>query len=209
MVPYSVADALKEMPSGTHAVLVYDTPENKRSVLFEHLKLGAEKEGLVYVCSEEGKHEIREGMKASGIDVRGLEAKGGLAIRDYDEVYVIGGEVNPPKIISGFSDLAWSYDHRGMNGIRAAGEMSCFFKEGKVRELLEYERSLHRKFTFPGRGVCAYNIVEMGTSGSLDALWPILRSHGLVIMTGPHGSFALEPEQVTKVQVESTMGVRP
>lgn len=209
MVPYSVDDALKEMPSGTHAVLVYDTLENKRAVLFNHLKLGAGKEGLVYVCSEEGKHEIRDEMKDSGIDVGSLEAKGDLAIRGYDEVYVVDGEVDPAHIISGFSDLAWGYSHRGMNGVRAAGEMSCFFKEGKVEQLLEYERSLHRKFSFPGKGVCAYNIVEMGTSGRMDALWPILRAHGLVIMTGPHGSFALEPEQVTKVHLESAMGAKP
>jgi MEDS: MEthanogen/methylotroph, DcmR Sensory domain len=209
LVPYSVEDALREMPGGTHAVLVYDTRENKRGILFDYLKKGAGTDGLVYICSEESKFEIREEMKASGMDVRGFEAKGELAIRDYDEVYVAGGEVNPPNIISGLSKLSWGYNHRGMNGIRAASEMSRFFKEGRVRELLEYEKALHRKFTFPGTGVCAYNIVEMGASGSLDALWPILRAHSLVIMTGPHGSFALEPEQVTSVQVESTMGVKP
>jgi MEDS: MEthanogen/methylotroph, DcmR Sensory domain len=207
MVPYKVEDALREMPSGTHAVLVYDSRENKRDVLFDHLKLGAGKEGLVYVCSEESKSEIREEMKSSGIDVTSLEAKGDLAIKGYDEVYVVGGEVNTPGIVSGFSNLAWSYSHRGMDGIRAAGEMSCFFREGKVRELLEYEKSLHRKLAFPEKGVCAYNLVEMRTSGSLDALWPILRAHSLVMLTGPHGSFALEPEQVTNLQLKSALGL--
>ena len=34
---HDVATAIREMPSGTHAVLVYDSPENKRDVLFAHM----------------------------------------------------------------------------------------------------------------------------------------------------------------------------
>ena len=195
------------MEAGTHAILVYDSKENKRDVLFNHLMMGVYTDGLVYACSEETPQEIRDELGSAGLDVEGLEENGILSVKNYDEVYIVDGVVNSTRIISGFSDLAWQYTRKGLGGVRASGEMSCFFKQGKVDQLLEYENALHRKLSFPGRGVCAYNLVEMGNVDSLDFVWPILRAHSLVIMTGPNGSFALEPEKVTKEDVEGAMGV--
>ncbi|HUH82907.1 MAG TPA: MEDS domain-containing protein [Nitrososphaerales archaeon] len=202
-----VAEAVRGMPTGTHAVLVYDSQKNKRDVLFDHLKLGVKTNGLVYACSEESPGEIRRELADEGVDVGGLEGKGVLSVKNYDDVYIVDGEVNIPQIISGFSSLAWGYQRQGLEGIRASAEMSCFFHERKVGELVEYEKALHREFSFPGRGICAYNLTEMVNSGGLELLWPILRAHKLVIMTGPNGSFAMEPEGVTKGDVEGTMGV--
>jgi hypothetical protein len=202
-----VTKAVREMPSGTHAVLVYDSSENKRDVLFNHLRMGVDTDGLVYACSEESPQSIRSELESSGVDVDVLEQRGILSVRNYDEVYIVKGEVDIPRIIGGFSDLAWKYNHIGLNGVRAAAEMSCFFRNRKVEELVAYEKALHRKFNFPGKGICGYNLVEMGNAESLDVLWPILKAHALVIMTGPHGSFALEPEKVTNDVIEGTMGM--
>ena len=207
LVPNEINAALEEMPSGTHAVLVYDSTENKREVLFRHLKLGMRTEGLIYACSEEAPQEIRQGLESSGVDVGSLEANGMLMVKNYDEVYIVNGRVDSPKIVDGFSKLAWSYARNGMEGVRAAGEMSCFLREQKVSELLQYERALHQKFSFPGKGICAYNLVEMDTSGNLDALWPVLKAHSLVIMTGPRGSFALKPEEIKESDLEAALSV--
>ena len=204
---HDVATAIREMPSGTHAVLVYDSPENKRDVLFAHMKAGIDAEGLFYGCSEETPQEIRRELGVSGVDVGRLEHGKMLTVKDCEDVYFSDGGVDPPRIISGFSDLAWKYKRLGFRGLRAAGEMSCFFKHGKVEGLLDYENSLHRRFTFPGKGICAYNLVEMGNSDALEPLWPILRAHALVIMTGPNGSFVLEPEKVTRPKIAATMGI--
>jgi MEDS: MEthanogen/methylotroph, DcmR Sensory domain len=206
VVHAEVTKAIREMPSGTHAVLVYDSSENKRDVLFNHLRMGMDTDGLVYACSEESPQNIRSELESSGVDVDVLEQKGILSVRNYDEVYIVNGEVDIPRIIGGFSDLAWKYNDRGLNGVRAAGEMSCFFRNHKVEELMAYEKALHRKFNFPGKAICGYNLVEMGNTESLDVLWPILKAHALVIMTGPHGSFALEPEKITNEKIEGTMG---
>jgi hypothetical protein len=209
MPPSEITAALEEMPSGTHAVLVYDSLENKRDVLFRHLKMGMNREGLIYGCSEEAPQEIRQGLESSGVDVGRLEAKGTLMVKNYDEVYIVNGRVDSPKIVDGFSKLAWGYARKGMEGVRAAGEMSCFLREHKVSELLQYERALHQEFSFPGKGICAYDLVEMDTSGNLDALWPILKAHSLVIMTGPKGSFALKPEKIKESDLEAALGMTP
>ena len=118
----------------------------------------------------------------------------------------MNGKVDSPRIIKGFSDLAYDYSSRGY-GMRAAAEMTCFFDQRKVDELVAYERDLHRRFSFPAFGLCGYNLIKMYNSGNLDALWPIIRAHSVVIMTGPNGSFALEPEEITSEDVEGAMGV--
>jgi hypothetical protein len=197
---------LDGLPPGTHAVVVYDSEERKEDVLFTHLKLGGKYDGLVYVCSEETPREAEVAMKKFGLDVEEREKEGTLSVRSHDEVYIVNGRVDAPSIIKGFSDLAYDYSSHGY-GMRAAAEMSCFFDHGLVDELIGYERDLHRKFSFPAFGVCGYNLVKMYNSGNLDALWPILRAHSVVIMTGPNGSFALEPEEVEQKDVEKTMGV--
>jgi len=145
-------------------------------------------------------------MKRFGLDVDEREKEGTLSVKNSDEVYIVNGRVDSPRIIKGFSDLAYDYSSRGY-GMRAAAEMSCFFDHRLVDELVTYENDLHRKFSFPAFGLCGYNLVKMYNSGKLDVLWPILRAHSLVIMTGPNGSFALEPEKIEQGDVEKTMGV--
>jgi len=197
---------LDGLPPGTHAVVVYDSEERKEDVLFTHLKLGGKYDGLVYVCSEESPREAETSMKKFGLDVEEREKEGTLAVKNHDEVYIVNGKVDSPAIIKGFSDMAYDYSFRGF-GMRAAAEMSCFFDHRLVDELVGYEQDLHRKFSFPAFGLCGYNLVKMYNSGNLDVLWPIIKAHSLVIMTGPNGSFALEPEEVDPKDVEKTMAV--
>jgi len=206
MVSPEVQKKLDGLPPGTHAIVVYDSEERKEDVLFTHLKLGGRYDGLIYVCSEESPKEAETAMKRYGLDVDEREEEGTLTVKNQDEVYIVNGKVDAPSIIKGFSDMAYDYSFRGY-GMRAAAEMSCFFDQKKVDELVAYERDLHRRFSFPAFGVCGYNLVKMYNSGNLDVLWPILRAHGLVIMTGPNGSFALEPEEVKKRDIVRTMAV--
>ena len=206
MVSPEVRMKLDGLPPGTHAVVIYDSEERKEDVLFTHLKLGGRYDALVYVCSEESPEEAEAAMKKFGLDVDEREEEGTLTVKNQDEVYIVNGKVDTPSIIKGFSDMTYRYSSRGY-GLRAAAEMSCFFDQGKVDDLLAYERDLHRRFSFPAFGVCGYNLVKMYNSGNLDLLWPILKAHGLVIMTGPNGSFALEPEEVEKRHVVRTMAV--
>jgi hypothetical protein len=205
VISRDVQKELDGIPPGTHAVLVYDSESRKEDVLFTHLKLGGEYDGLVYACSEETPAEAEASMRRFGIDVDRREKDGTLMVKNYDEVYIVNGKVDSPSVIKGFSDLAFDYSSHGY-GMRAAAEMSCFFDHRRVPELVGYEQDLHRKFSFPAVGVCGYNLVKMYNSGNLEVLWPILKAHGLVIMTGPDGSFALEPEEVDKRDIERTMG---
>ncbi len=208
MLSPEITQFLQEFRHGTHAVLFYDTLENKREVLFRHLKYGIEREGLTYVCSEENPRQIREDMKKSGIDVEGLTSRNQLTISNYDSLYIVNGRVNIPKIEREFRDMAEKYISSGLRGLRAAAEMSCFFQEGKVNELIAYEYAIHRRLSFPAEGICAYNILDMSKSGTLETIMPLLRAHDPVILTGPGGTVLLPPEQVGEKEVENAMQIK-
>ena len=208
MVSPEIAHALNVMQPGAHGVLIYDSKENKRNILFRHLRNGLADSRLVYVCSEERPEQIRRAMQDDEIDVEGLEGRERLTISNYDEVYIKDGVVDTPGIIDGFAKLAWNSTHRGLKSLRAAAEMSCFFRQGKVVELVEYENALGKRFHFPGMGVCAFDVLEMQSAGCLDIMMPLLRAHGLVILTGPRGDVMLAPEQVQTRRVEQALEIR-
>lgn len=203
-----VVRALRDMEPGSHTVVIYDSPQNKRDVLFSHLTLGKSNSKMVYVCSEERPDEIGREMSAYGLDVADLAKRDMLVISNFDEVYIPkDGRVDIKGIINGFSRLAWDCRSKSLT-LRAAAEMSCFFRKGKLVELVEYERALGKSFNFPGMGVCGYDVLEMQSSGALNTLLPIIRAHGRVIFTGPNGSVVMEPERVENDHVEQVMQIR-
>ena len=146
-------------------------------------------------------------LRGFGMDANRLEEAGLLAITGSEETYMPDGRVDTDAVVEGFSDLAKRYSKRGSEGVRASAEMSPFFLHGPTKELEGCEHALHRRFSFPARGICAYNLVEMNNSGHLGTLMPMLRAHDLVMLTGPNGTTVLNPDSATEEDVEAVMQV--
>ena len=208
MLSPEVSQTLQNLTPGMHTILVYDSLENKREVAFNHLRYGIQDAELAYVCSEETPPQVEREMKDDGFDVEALERRKQLTVANYDAVYFNRGHVYIPSIIGRFSGAARKSAGRGLKGLRAVGEMSCFIKHNKIDEMMEYEQALQRKFSFPAMGLCAFNVLELESSGNMDTLMPLLRAHGTIILTGPKGSAVLKPENVQKGDVEHVMKVK-
>lgn len=206
MLRPEITEFLSDFKARTHAIMFYDTVQNKRDLLYNHLKLGAEgNQGLAYVCSEQKPIEVQQEMEEFGIDVNSLRGRNRLAINNYDRIYIVDQRVDIPAIMRAFQDLSKKYVAMGLDGMRAAGEMSCFFKEGKFSELIDYENALHRKFSFPAEGICAYNIFDLVRYDKLGTIMPLVRAHDPVILAGPKGGLLLQPEKVEPGQIEAAM----
>lgn len=107
MLDHEFSEFLADFRRGTHAVLFYDTPQNKREVLFNHLKYGhVGNEGLNYVCSEETPELIRIEMRKFGMDAENMRSKNRITINNYDSVHIANGKVNIPRISMQFKELA-------------------------------------------------------------------------------------------------------
>jgi sugar-specific transcriptional regulator TrmB len=169
-----------------HVIFLYESSEVKHDVLFNYLKVGLENgEAAVYVASEETPSEIREAMKAFGIEVEKNEKTGALRILDCHDFYIIDGKFDIETTMGLINKMHNEALAKGFKGWRITGEMACFFKHNSIQELIEYERALHRVFDTPIIGVCAYNTDMLTKVGNPINLYSeLVTAHGTVLFTG-------------------------
>jgi len=199
-------DFVRRMKPTDHVTLFYDTPENKRKILFNFLAAGLEKgKGALYICSEEGPEQIRSEMEAFGIEVKKLEKEGTLTIHNYNEWYIENGQVDFDKI---FARVKETFEKFREKGLRVTDEAAFFLKHNKVRELLRLEYSSHRVLKTQVEAICAYSIDTIVNAGCTDVIMPLVRAHAWAIFTGPGGSTVFEPENVEDSDVEKLLQLK-
>lgn len=198
---------IQEIKPCNHFILFYDTLESKRNILFRFIADGLKNgKGAVYICSDEGPEIVLKNMEFFGIDVESKAEAGMLLIRNFDEWYIEKGRVEPIRIISRWNNVFDQFSGRGW-GMRAAGETSCFFRQGLVRELLRYEYALHKILTIPMEAICAYNLKTIVDTGHTDMIMPLIRAHGKAIFTTEGGSMIIEPENIEDTEVEKLLEI--
>jgi hypothetical protein len=190
-----------------HIALFYDSEESKRKVIFPFLADGLNRgRGVVYVYSDETPEGIRRGLKAYGVDVEPNERAGNLIMPSYSEWYIENGKVEVLKIMNHWEEAYSRFSERGL-GMRVTGEVTCFFREGKVRDLLRYEYALHKFLRTPMEAICAYGVQTIVETGYTDMIMPLIRAHGKAIFTAEGGIMILEPENIEASDVERLLEI--
>jgi hypothetical protein len=191
-----------------HVLLFYDTQESKRRILYRYLSEGLKKgKGIVYVHSEETPRDINEGLTSHGIDFEPNLASGNILMPRYDDFYIVDGEAEALRILNKLHETSRYFESKGL-GFRGVGEMSCFFREEKVRELLRYEYALHKVLSIPMEAVCAYNLKTIVETGHTEVIMPLVRAHGKAMFTAEGGTMVLEPENVEEKDVERLLKIK-
>lgn len=179
---------VKQMKPRDHVIMFYSKPEDKHLILFTYLKAGLDQgEAAAYVASQESPSEIRQAMRRFGIDVVMFEKSGALRVINYRDWYVIGGRFDVSETIELWKNLYDESVARGFNGLRVTGETAYFFENHMVKELVEYERSLHRVLELPMAGVCAYDSNVVANEGKGELYLNLIKAHSTVIIVGPEG----------------------
>jgi hypothetical protein len=191
-----------------HVLLFYDTQESKRRILYRYLAEGLKQgKGIVFVHSEETPQDIHRGLAGHGIDVEPNLASGNILTPRYDEFYIVDGKAEPLRILNKWHEISNAFKSKGL-GLRAAGEISCFFREGKVRELLRYEYALHKVLSIPMDAICAYNLKTIVETGHTEIIMPLVRAHGKAMFTAEGGTMVLEPENVEEKDIERLLEIK-
>ena len=177
---------LKDLRPTNHTIIMYETPEAKYNVLFNYVKLGLENgEAVAYIGSEESPSQIRDAMKRFGIDVEKYEKTGALCVLECNDFFIIDGKFDVAITINLLNKMYDEALTKGFKRYRIAGEMACFFEHKLTKELLEYERAVHRMFDIPIIGVCAYNSNEVVKANNpMDLYNELLKAHGTVLFSG-------------------------
>lgn len=191
-----------------HVLLFYDTQESKRRILYRYLAEGLKQgKGIVFIHTEETPQDIYEGLAGHGIDVEPNLASGNILTKKYDEFYIVEGKAEPLRILNKWHETSNAFQSKGL-GLRAAGEMSCFFLEDKVSELLRYEYALHKVLSMPMDAICAYNLKTIVETRHTEVIMPLVRAHGKAMFTAEGGTMVLEPENVEDKDVERLLEIK-
>jgi sugar-specific transcriptional regulator TrmB len=185
-VPEKVIRFMEQLRPTNHLLFVYDSPEAKYDVLFNYLKAGLDVgEVGVYVASDENPSQIRAAMRQFGIPVDEHEKTGALHIFGHEDIYIIDGKFSTTATIDLWNKLYNEALKKGFKGLRVTGEVACFFKHNLIRELIEYEKTLHRILDIPMVAICAYNVSQINKSKDPANLYSELaRAHSTVLFTG-------------------------
>jgi len=181
-------DYVRNLKTGNHGIFFYRSPHEKHEVLFNFLQAGFQKgEGAIYVASQETSKQIRRHMEDFGLNVKTLERDGVLRIFDYDDWYIIDGEVNVSHTIMMGKRVFDEAMEIGLKGLHGCGEAACFFEHKKEKELMEYELMIGRKLDLSLTTLCAYD-VNHAKSLEEKLFFSLIKAHGPVVTS----SFARE-----------------
>lgn len=97
---------------------------------------------------------------------------------------MIGGRFDPYRTIRLWRNLYREALTRGFRGLRVTGEMTFLLERGRLKELLGYERLLHRTLEIPITAICTYNQNLLLARGGVEAYIDLLVSHSTAIITG-------------------------
>lgn len=177
---------LKSLRPRDHAILVYDSADVKREALFTYLRFGLERgEAAKYVCSEETPSEIRKAMRSFGVNVEEYEKTGALDILYYTSIYIKDGKFAIDDVMNSWGNYYREAMAMGFKGLRVTGEMSCFIEHRLVRELVEYERTLHTSLDIPMTAICAYSSEALGRiDNPIDVYSELVKAHGKLLFAG-------------------------
>lgn len=180
-----ILEFVQHMKPRDHVILFYSRPEDKHRVLFAYLKAGLDRgEAAVYVAGQESPDAITQAMGRLGINVDAFERSGALRVIYYKDWYIIDGKFSISKTMELWKKLHDESIAKGFKGLRVTGEMDFFFENRMVKDLLEYERSLHRVLELPMTAICAYdsNVVAREENG--DLYLELIKAHSNVIIIG-------------------------
>jgi len=143
--------------------------------------------GLLPTSAQEPADEAGAAMKRFHIDVDSLERSGALHMVPSAEWYFKSG-ASANQGLKLWRDLYDEVTAKGFKRFRVTGETACFFQKGKVKELLEYERALHRVLEFQMTAICAYDSNLTAGEETVELYLELIKSHSTVIFAGPQGA---------------------
>jgi len=167
---------VRRLMLGDHAVLFYDTEDEKREKTFPFLLAGLlRRRAVVYLVSEDKLVSERWEIKRYGLAPDKFH-KEAFTIIPAEEWYLRKGKAQAKTIISNWQKLAEEKRKAGFGGLYASGEVDIFYENAESREVLRYEAALGQQLAPNMCGLCLYNVHSF--LGSEEQLVKASKSHG-------------------------------
>jgi len=165
---------------GDHAVLFYDTDDDRREISFPFLEAGLLRgEAVAYVVPEHKMDSEGREIQRYGISLDRFRKEAFTLLPD-EEWYLKKGKAQAETIIANWQSLFEEKRKGGFTGLRVATEMKVFFDYAKGEELLRYEAALGRQLAPNLCGLCLYDTQRLDEKQFIQ----LNKSHGHSIFKG-------------------------
>ena len=181
--PVSVHQLLRQIPPllrisaitrarrGEHILVAFETPEEliEQSLKFLRVGLLEMEEDVLLVTDQLPRDNIREKIaKEWNVDASTLEANGRITLMTFREWHLINDKFDIKRSKTMMTKMVRKSIESGRKGLRSVGNMSPFFSNGMIQELVTWESSSEKQFELPVTSLCAYirdNVEQLDNSG--------------------------------------------
>ena len=135
---------------------------------------------VVYLAPHDEIELSRWLMRAFGIKVPWYEERQQLRVLSSKEFYINDCKADREKITYALTEWTEEAEAKGFKGVYGAGDMSCFFENDKVEQLVEYELSLGRELPLNLAALCIYDASKISALKN-SVKTDLIRAHGNII----------------------------
>lgn len=176
----SISQRLVSVPIGHHYLILYSNIRIARKVYSAYVKAQLDiqpQSVIVMLPYYDTTEEVREALESKGIDVKGNEKGGNLIIIDIQKVinnaYYEVSEVDRLRAFTRHVE-----NENPGKTIFVIADMSTFNHLGKRRELLDYERNLHKDLKVENwKELCFYHENDFKTMFTEEQANELLEYH--------------------------------
>lgn len=163
-----------------HSLCVLDPSDYGRlySILARYL---AEEYVVVYAAEPDPDRVIRRMAKA-GIEVERYIESGMLKVMPWESIYKAGDNNfdGTGTLESWRNVISETIAYTKAKGVVAIGSVDILIKHGEHERVIEYEKSIGKKFQPPTEAVCCYSVESLSDT-SVSSLIAILNAHERII----------------------------
>lgn len=174
------AESTAAADTHTHFGLLYESRAEQLAVAAPFIEEGLRRgERCVYARAGNSEREVREALRAVGVDDAAAVDAGALTFRDARELYLEDGEFSTEPMLAQLDELtAESTDRTEHAGLRMAAEVTWAVDAADDREaFLEYETAVNRVYPqLELVGLCQYDRTRLPA----DTVDHLIRTHPLL-----------------------------
>ena len=172
---------VRELPLGTHACLVYSTPEERNAAVVPFLNAGL-KAGhrCLFMADDAIREEVAESLGSQELDLASALDAGQLVFESERDSYRRHGNFAPGEMLTMLAEGVDAAETDGYTGLRASGEMTWPIDDtGEATGLMVYEaRVNHVLEDRPVMALCLYDRTRFPAEVIVD----VLRAHPVALV---------------------------
>ncbi len=192
----SLGFATEAFPAGSHMCLIYESEEQRKTVISKYLDSGLlGNERVAYFADDMQPGECESWLEEIGVGISKNEDARAFSVSDASNTYCPDGIFKPGRMLDTLKDFYGKSVSDGYDNCRVSGEMGWALRgmPGSDR-LMEYEARVNIVLeTHPVTAICQYDVHRFDGAVIMD----VMRVHPLMIVRDQivRNPFFLKPEE--------------